>query len=76
LTYTTETATTFGVSSESTYDWNESQWTIPIIPQISQIVRIGKIPVSLQLAGQYWVEKPDSAPDWGMRFQIQFLFPK
>ncbi|HUN80513.1 MAG TPA: hypothetical protein VMV81_03295 [Phycisphaerae bacterium] len=76
LTYTTKTATTFGVSSESTYDWNESQWTIPIIPQISQIVRIGKIPVSLQLAGQYWVEKPDSAPDWGMRFQIQFLFPK
>ena len=74
--YTTKTATTFGVSSESTYDWNDSQWTVPIIPQVSQVIRIGKQPISLQLAGQYWVEKPDSAPDWGMRFQIQFLFPK
>jgi hypothetical protein len=76
LTYTTKTATSFGIMSESTYDWNDKQWTIPLIPNISQIVKIGKLPVNLQLAGQYWVEKPDSGPDWGIRFQMQFLFPK
>ncbi len=76
LTYTTKTATSFGIASESTYDWVGDQWTIPLIPSVSQIIKIGRLPVSLQLAGQYWVEKPDSGSDWGMRFQIQFLFPK
>jgi DNA-binding XRE family transcriptional regulator len=28
------------------------------------------------LAGFYNIERPDSGPDWTLRFQIALLFPK
>ena len=30
VAYTTKTYTTFAVNTESTYDWNQSQWTVPL----------------------------------------------
>ena len=30
FSFTTKTYTTFGVNTESTYDWKNSQWTVPI----------------------------------------------
>ena len=30
ISYTTPTATTFTINSYSTYDWPDSQWTVPI----------------------------------------------
>ena len=76
LSYTTKTATTFLVNTESTYDWIEDQWTVPLLAGVGQIVKIGRLPVQFQLGGQYWAEGPDSAPDWSMRFVVTFLFPK
>ena len=35
LSYTTKTYTKFGVNTESTYDWENSQWTVPITPPVS-----------------------------------------
>lgn len=76
LSYTFKTATTITLNTESTYDWIDSQWNVPLLAAVSQVVKIGKLPVSLLLGGQYWVEKPDTAPDWSIRFQVTFLFPK
>lgn len=76
LAYTFKTATTLTVNTESTYDWIDEQWNVPLFAGVSQVVKIGKLPVSLQLGGQYWVEGPDSAPDWSLRFAIVFLLPK
>jgi hypothetical protein len=76
LNYTTKSATTFAFSTESTYDWTREQWTVPLIAGVSQIVKFGKLPVSLGVYGKYYVEGPDTAPDWGVRFQMTFLFPK
>ncbi len=76
LAYTFKTATTLTVNTESTYDWIEDQWTVPLFAGVAQIVKIGKLPVQFQLGGQYWVQGPDSAPDWSMRFAVTFLFPK
>ena len=75
LSYTFKTATTLTCSSESTYDWVGDQWTVPLIGGVSQLVKIGRLPVSLGVNGKYWVEGPDSAPDWGVRFTMTFLFP-
>jgi hypothetical protein len=75
VAYTTKTHTTFTVSSESTYDWEESQWTIPAIFQISQILKIGKQPVSIQLGGKYYAEGPSGAPEWGARLAFTLLYP-
>jgi hypothetical protein len=76
VSYTWPTATTVTFNTESTYDWDESQWTVPIFAGVSQIIKIGKLPVQLQLGGQYWVEGPDSAPDWSIRFAVTLLFPR
>lgn len=76
LSYSWPTATTLTINTESTFDWDESQWTVPLFAGVSQVVKIGKLPVQFTLGGQYWVEGPDSAPDWSLRFVVTFLFPK
>jgi len=75
IAYTTKTHTTFTLSSESTYDWNESQWTVPVIGSISQVLKVGGQPISVQLGGKYFAEGPSGAPGWGVRFAITLLFP-
>jgi len=75
LSYQTRTKTTFGLNSEATYDWNNSQWVVPINGFVSQLVRIGKMPVSFTLGGRYYAEGPSGAPDWGLRFVVTLVFP-
>ena len=76
VSYTTKTVTTFGVNTESSYDWNNSQWTIPINFTISQLVKFGKQPVQFQFGPRIYVERPAGGPDWGLRLMVTFLFPK
>lgn len=76
LAYTTETYTTFGIQTESTYDWESGQWTVPLIAPVSQLLKIGGQPVQFQLGPKLYVEGPTAAPDWGIRFAVFLLFPK
>jgi len=76
VAFTSKTFTTFGMNTESTYNWQAEQWTVPLNFSVSQLVKIGKMPVQFQLGYRYYVEKPDGGPDWGLRFTITFLFPK
>jgi len=76
LDYTTKGHTTFGLGAESTYDWKQRQWTVPILVNLSQLVKIGKLPIELKLSGKYYAEAPAGAPEWGLRFTVTFLFPK
>ncbi|MDQ3775630.1 MAG: transporter, partial [Pseudomonadota bacterium] len=76
VSYTTKTFTTFGLNTESTYDWENNQWTAPLNLQVSQLLKLGKQPIQLTLGGRYYAEKPEGGPDWGLRFVITFLFPK
>jgi hypothetical protein len=75
LSYTTHTHTSFTLNTESTYDWESSQWTVPINFGISQILKIGKQPISVAVGGRYYAEGPSGAPDWGVRLAITLLFP-
>jgi hypothetical protein len=58
LAYTLKTHTTFTLSTEATANWNntpgDAKWTVPLIFQISQILKIGKQPISLQVGGKYY----------------------
>ena len=76
LTYTTKTHTTFGLNTESTYDWENSQWTVPINLTVAQLLKIGGMPMQFQAGGRVYAERPDGGPDWGLRFTVTFLFPK
>src|SRR5437870_7519818 len=79
IAYTTKTHTTFTISSESTANWNstsaDGKWTVPLIFQISQILKIGKQPISLQIGGKYYADTPRYGPDWGVRFALTLLYP-
>ncbi len=76
VAYTTPTATTFTLNAESTYDWNNSQWTVPINLQVSQLVKFGSQPVQLFAGVRAFPEGPDDGPEWGVRAGMIFLFPK
>lgn len=76
LSYTTKTVTTLTLNTESTYDWNGDQWTVPVNVMASQLVKIGKLPISFGLGYREYVEAPDGGPDWGLRFVLTFLFPR
>jgi hypothetical protein len=76
VSYTTKTFTTFGLNTESSYDWEHRQWTVPLNASVSQLLKVGKQPIQLALGAKYYAEKPDGGPDWGLRFTVTFLFPK
>ena len=77
LSYTTPDAWTFTVNTESTYDWEGEQWSVPIHASVSKLVRFGQRPVSLQLGIRHWAESTPTGPEGtGVRASITFLFPK
>ncbi len=77
LAYVTKTKTTIGINTESTYDWEADQWSVPVIASVSQMLKIGPQIFQIQLGARYWAESPDNGPDgWGARFALTFLFPK
>ena len=53
----------------------DDQWTVPFNLTVSQILKIGKQPISIQLGGRYYAEAPGGGPDWGMRLNFTLLFP-
>jgi len=67
---------TVSMNVESTYDWERDASTAPVNVGISQILPIGKQLVSLQAGGAYYAEAPRSAPEWGARLTVTFLYPK
>lgn len=76
LSKTTKSYTTFGINTESTYEWEHNQWTVPINASITQLLKIGSQPMSLQIGYRYYAEKADRGSDWGLRTAVTFLFPK
>ena len=55
---------------------SDDTWTVPVGGGFGKIFRIGTQPINAQLQGFYNVEHPQFGPEWIMRFQLQFLFPK
>ncbi len=77
VSYTTKDAWTFSLNTESTYNWEARQWSVPINFQVAKLIRIDKQPISLFAGVRYWAESPDSGPDgFGVRTGITLLFPK
>jgi hypothetical protein len=77
LTYTTPTRWTFGLNTETTYDWENEQWSVPVSVSASKLVRFGQQLVSLGGGVRYWVDSPDSSPEgFGLRFTMTLLFPR
>jgi hypothetical protein len=77
LSYTTPKAWTFVINTESTYDWESEQWSIPANLGVSKVTKIGKQLVSVTGGLRYYLESTDSSAEgWGLRTSITLLFPR
>lgn len=67
---------TYSLNTESTYDWEAEQWTVPINLMVTKVTKLGGQLVNLG-GGLKWVaEAPEGGADWGVRINIVLLFPK
>jgi len=77
LSYTTRKATSFAVNTESTYNWETEEWSVPINFTVGQIIKVGGKPVQLTAGARYWADSPEKGPDgWGARLVVTYRFPK
>ena len=75
--YTWPSAWTASVQTETSYNWETEDWSVPVNVALSRLVMIGPLPVSLQGGVGYWLQSPDTGPE-GVRFRLQanFVLPR
>ena len=77
LSYTTPAGTSYTLQTESTYDWEGGDWTIPIGVFMSKVMAIGNQRVSVGGGLRYYADSPDSGPDGlALRAIVTLLFPR
>ncbi len=77
LSYTTPTAWTYTLQTESTYDWKGKQWTVPINAAATKVTKLGGQLLSVGGGLRYWADGPDGAPHGlGVRLVVALLFPR
>ena len=77
VSYITPKQTTIAFNTESTYDWENSQWSVPLNVTVNQLLRAGNQLFQVGGGIRYWVDGPDGGPEgWGFRLQFTLLYPK
>jgi hypothetical protein len=67
----------FTLNTESTYNYKDDRWSVPINLMATKIVRIDKHLISIGGGARYWAMSPDGgAEGWGARVIVTLLFPK
>jgi len=60
-------------------DWTAPEgqkWWVPVGGGGGKMFSIGKLPLDAQVQAFYYAAKPDYGPDWELRVQLKFIFPK
>lgn len=77
LTYTTKSAVSITALTESTYDWDAEQWSVPLYLVVTKVAKIGGQMISFGGGLSYWAEGPDNGPEgFGGRLVFTLMFPK
>jgi hypothetical protein len=77
VSYTTPDAVTYTLNTESTYDWEARQWSVPLNAVVSKVTKLGDQLVSFGGGARYWADSPDAgAKGFGLRVVVTLLFPK
>jgi hypothetical protein len=70
----------FGYSGNILANWNapsEDVWTVPVGLGLGKVVKLGRLPVKIQLAVQYMPVHPRiSGQEWNVQVQITPVMPK
>ena len=77
VAHTTSDAWTFTLNTETTYDWESEQWTVPINFMVSKVFTVGSQPMSLGAGVRYWADSASGGPHgWGARIVFTLMFPR
>jgi hypothetical protein len=52
------------------------EWTVPINVTAGQIVKLGDQLTQFTVGYRYYAETPSGGPDYGIKLQMTFLYPK
>ena len=55
---------------------SDNRWLVPVGGGAGKVIRIHDKLLIFSLEGYYHVESPEIGPDWQLRVQLTFLFPK
>lgn len=77
INYTTPNAWTFVLNTESVYDWEAKDWSVPVNVIVKKLVTFGEQRVSFSAGVRNWVSSSENGPDgWGLTLGATLLFPK
>jgi hypothetical protein len=65
VSYTTTTAWSYSLQTESTYSWENEDWSVPVNFAVSKLTKLGKLPVQYKAGVRYWADSPRSGPEGG-----------
>jgi hypothetical protein len=68
-----------GYSGQILADWKahgSDRWTVPLGLSLGKVIKVGKLPVQVQIAGQYFVERPMGGPEWNVQLQVTPVIPR
>lgn len=75
--YTTDGGLTWELTSESNYNWNTEEWSVPVTLTASQFFMIGEQPILIGGGVKYWLESTESDPEGiSLNLNLYLLFPK
>lgn len=65
------------LNTESTYDWNGREGSVPINLQLNKVANLGGQMVQFGAGVRYWAESTEAGPEgFGFRLAMVLLFPK
>jgi hypothetical protein len=77
LNYTTPTGRSYVLNTESTYDWEGDEWSVPVNALVAQLLKVGDQRIQVGAGLRYWLDSPDTgAEGFGARVVVTFLFPR
>jgi hypothetical protein len=69
-----------GYSGNILADWkapSSERWTVPVGVAVGKVVKLGRLPVKIQLAGQYMPIHPSNVgQEWNIQFVLTPVIPK
>jgi len=77
INYTAKTATSLTLQTETTYNWQSEEWSVPVQLIAGQVFKIGDQIMQARVAARYWLDSPTMGPEgWGLKTALVFMFPK
>jgi len=75
LSYALGKGQTLSFNTESSYNWETDEWTVPINISYSKVFKSGDQLMSFAVGAKYFADGPDGVPEWGVRTTLTLLFP-